>query len=123
MKSRGTRGRSAVAPQLLSKPAKKVPRIGSFRYRGTREPNSPANLLGERVRRLDDPEKPENQDQDQQTAKTNVHGIPPVFTLLEKRRAAHHRSRHFGNVIARRGIILPVWKTRHLLDFSAFRRE
>jgi hypothetical protein len=72
---------------------------------------------------LDDAEKPKNEDQDQQTAKTDVHGIPPVLMLLLKRRAAHHRSTRCEPVMVFDGIILPAWKVPHLLDFSAFRRK
>jgi hypothetical protein len=68
---------------------------------------------------LDDAEQPQDEDQDQQAAKTDIHAIPPMFVLLVKRCEQSCRSTRYGAVMLLRGIILPARKVPHLLDFSA----
>ena len=72
---------------------------------------------------LDDAEQPKDEDQDQQTAKTDIHVIPPVFVLRLKRASGPRRSSRYAHVPDLRGIILPVWKRPDLLDFSTRRRK
>lgn len=75
------------------------------------------------LRPLDDAEKPENEDQEQQAAKTDIHLFPPVFRLDVKRKSAHCRSIRFDTVTYTLGIILPVRKVPVLLDFPALTRK
>lgn len=71
----------------------------------------------------DDSKKPKDQDQDQQTAKTDIHLNSSRFVLLLKRRAVLARSIRFGFSTKPDGIILPFRKLPDLLDFRPLTRE
>ena len=71
---------------------------------------------------LDNAQQPQDQDQDQQTAKTDIHDILPFRVAVETVRL----SRPFQSLRWRdspQGTILPVEKLPDLLDFPALCRE
>ena len=72
---------------------------------------------------LDDAQKPQDEDQDQETAKTDIHFNSSRFVLLVKRWTSGLRSSRYGSVKKLRGIILPVRKTPDLLDFPEIYRN
>jgi hypothetical protein len=67
--------------------------------------------------RLDDAEQPENQDQHQDAAKTDIHDTLLLLVLRLKRGAGPHRSSRFAGGKNSDGIILPASKSPDLLDF------
>jgi hypothetical protein len=91
-----------------------VPRIETIRSAGTNI--AAAGPQGVRSR-SDDSEQPENQDQDQQAAKADVHDVPPVMVLLLKRCAARPRSTRYACDRNAGGIVLPISKGPDFLDF------
>lgn len=72
---------------------------------------------------LDNAKQPEDEDKKQYPAKADVHGEPPVFSLLLKRRLPDSRSHRSAAGSNDRGIILPVAKVPDLLDFLAPHRD
>jgi hypothetical protein len=69
------------------------------------------------------PQQPQDEDQQQDSAKTDIHNNPPVFVLLLKRpREPAGCSRFAGGPILQ-GIILPAEKAPDLLDFRGSRRN
>lgn len=69
---------------------------------------------------LDHSEEPEDQDQDQNAAKTNIHDTFLLFgfadaTMIVRTPFPSLRTRNVQN----NGIILPASKSPHLLDFPA----
>jgi hypothetical protein len=65
---------------------------------------------------LDDPEKPKDQDQDQQAAETDIHNILPFFAFSSNGGVAAPFHSFRGRIEAVQGIILPVRKAPDLLD-------
>jgi hypothetical protein len=62
----------------------------------------------------DNAEQPQNEDQDDNSAKTDIHDIPPVFVLRLKRRARESRSTCCG------GASMLLWYHFTLLQPAGF---
>ena len=80
-------------------------------------PCGPAVAIAVNSGLLDDPEKPKDQDQDQQAAETDIHNILPFFAFSSNGGVAAPFQSLRGRIEGVRGIILPVWKVPDLLDF------
>jgi hypothetical protein len=68
-------------------------------------------------------EQPQDEDQDQYPAKTDIHRITPVLLLVLKRQGRARRSTRYESVTNLKGIILPIEKVPDLLDFLAPSRK
>jgi hypothetical protein len=81
-----------------------------------------ANFKGSAL--LNDAQEPEDQDQDQNSAETDIHDTFLLLVLLLKRGALQRRSTRYGdgmNVLE--GMILPARNPPDLLDFWPLARK
>jgi hypothetical protein len=72
---------------------------------------------------LDDPEQPQDKNEDQDSAKTDIHGSTPLLVLTVKRLRYPAGCTRFVSGLNSQGIILPVRKVPDLLDFCYLGRD